>query len=75
MKPHLSILEEERLAEEVRKYPCLYDKQDAGYKEKDRKKNAWRKVEESVGYEEGKSQSTMLSGLSTQGEHFFFFSV
>ena len=45
--------EDECLAEEVRKYPCLYDKSDPGYKERDRKKNAWKAVEEAVGYEEG----------------------
>ena len=38
--------EDESLAEEVRKYQCLYDKCDPGYKEWDRKRNAWKAVEE-----------------------------
>ena len=37
-----NLKEEERLAEEIRKFPCLYDKSNEGYKEKDREKNAWR---------------------------------
>ena len=36
-----NIQEDEILAEEVRKYPCLYDKSDRGYKERDRVKNAF----------------------------------
>lgn len=48
-----SLTEDEKLAEEVRKYSCLYDKADKGYKERDRVKNAWKEVELSLGYEEG----------------------
>ena len=42
-----NIQEDEILAEEVRKYPCLYDKSNSGYKERerDRLKNAWKAVE------------------------------
>jgi len=47
------IKEDEDLSEEVRKYPCLYDKSDSGYKERDRVRNAWRAVESELGYEEG----------------------
>ena len=46
--------EEEFLAESVRKFPCLYDKSCKEYREKDRVANAWKKVEEELGYEEGK---------------------
>ena len=45
--------EDEILAEEMRKYPCLYDKADKGCKERDRKANAWKSVEEALGYEKG----------------------
>ena len=45
--------DDESLAEEVRKYPCLYAKCDPGYKERDRKRNAWKAVEEALGFEEG----------------------
>ena len=31
------VQEDESLATEVAKYPCLYDKRDKGYKERDRK--------------------------------------
>ena len=44
-----NLKEEERLAEEIRKFPCLYDKSNEGYKEKDRKKNTWREVENTLG--------------------------
>ena len=49
-----NIQEEERLATELSRYPCLYDKTDKGYKERDRKKNAWAVIEKELGYEEGK---------------------
>ena len=48
-----NLKEEKKLVEEIRKLPCLYDKGNEGYKEKDRKKNAWREVENTLGYEEG----------------------
>ena len=35
----------ECMAEELLKYPCLYEKENKGYKETDRKENAWRAVE------------------------------
>ena len=47
------IQEDERLAVEVAKYPCLFDKSDKGFKERDRKLNAWTKIEEDLGYDEG----------------------
>ena len=47
------VQEDENLATEVSKYPCLYDKTDKGYKERDRKQNAWAKIEEELGYEKG----------------------
>ena len=36
----------ERLAEELQKYLCLYEKGNKGFKEIDRKANAWRAVEQ-----------------------------
>ena len=48
-----NIKEDGLLVEEVRKYPCLYDKSLPTYKEKDRKANAWRAVETELGLEEG----------------------
>ena len=49
-----NLQEDELLTEEVRKYPCLYDKSDKGCKERDRTSNAWRAVDLALGYEEGK---------------------
>ena len=48
-----SNLKEEVPLKEEEKFPCLYDKSNEGYKEKDREKNAWREVENPLGYEEG----------------------
>ena len=39
-----SLNEEEMLAEKVKQYPVLYDKQCKGYKEKDAVGNAWTAV-------------------------------
>ena len=38
----------ERLAQELQKYPCLYEKGNKGHKERerDRKETAWRAVEQ-----------------------------
>ena len=46
--------EGESLAGEVRKHRCLYDKSCIEYREKDRTANAWKEVDEELGYEEGK---------------------
>ena len=43
----------EALAEEVRKYSIIYDKSNPSHKDKFKIKNAWRKVEEALGMEEG----------------------
>ena len=48
-----NLKEEERLAEEIRKFPCLYGKSHKEYKEKDRGKNVWHEVKNALGYEEG----------------------
>ena len=43
-KPLLLLKQEELLAEEFKKYPCLYNKPDKFYKESDAIKNAWESV-------------------------------
>ena len=48
-----NIKEGELLVEEVRKYPCLYNKSLPTYKEKDKKVIAWRAVEAELELEEG----------------------
>ena len=49
-KTKLTIENEEQLAHEVKKYPCLFDKADKGYKEKDCVSNAWREVATSLDF-------------------------
>ena len=44
---------DEELAEEVRKYPVLYDKSSPHYKDKRKVENAWKLVDEQLGFEEG----------------------
>ena len=46
------IREYEQLFIEIRKYPCLFDRSNAGYKEKDRVENAWKEIDNSLGTEE-----------------------
>ena len=48
----LSLSEEEILAETVKLYPVLYDKQAPGYKEKDVVFNAWNKVADKLEFVE-----------------------
>ena len=47
-KKSLSIREEEVLMEQIRTYPCLYDKSKMSYKEGDVNRNAWGKVAEKL---------------------------
>ena len=47
-----SIGNDELLSESVRFFPCLYDKSDKGYKERDVVENAWNKVAEMVEFVE-----------------------
>lgn len=44
---------EERLAEAVRKYPVLYDKQDKYYRDRNKKKLAWKDVANEMNAENG----------------------
>ena len=49
-----SISFDERLAEEVRKFPILYDKSSPEFKNKQKKADAWRAVAESLGLKSSK---------------------
>ena len=44
----ISSEEEEFLAEKVKQFPCIFDKCDKGYKEKDCVSNAWNSVADSL---------------------------
>ena len=50
MARNLSLKEDEILAENVRKFPCIYDKADKGHKERDMVQNAWEKVVEQIDF-------------------------
>ena len=45
---------EERLSEAVRKYPCLYDKKSADFKNKDIKQRCWNDVAKEAEISDGK---------------------
>ena len=51
---------EEMLAEAVRKYPILYDKSDRFFKEKNKKKLAWKDVANMVNIEDGEFINLIL---------------
>ncbi|XP_057302855.1 uncharacterized protein LOC130637019 [Hydractinia symbiolongicarpus] len=60
----LSFEEEEKLAFRVEDYPCLFDKTDRGYKEKDCVKNAWEEVANSLEFlENGNAAKTSFEKL------------
>ena len=44
----------EKLAESVRNYPCLYDKKSSDFKDKNKKALAWSDVAKEVGLQNGK---------------------
>ena len=52
--PRLSfdIREDKKLSIEIRKYPCLFDKPNTGYKEKGQVENGWKEIDNSLGIEE-----------------------
>ena len=50
----MAFLNEKDLAEDVKKFPALYDKSNDEIHRKDIRKNAWTKVSESIGIEDGR---------------------
>ena len=46
----MSIQEEEILMEQLKIYPCLYDKSEKSYKERNVNRNAWSKVAERLDF-------------------------
>ena len=66
------IQEDEILAEEVRQYPCLYDKSNSEYKDAIRKKNALAKIDENRKRPSGSSShdwEVLLSRKGRVGHH------
>ena len=43
-RQYFDIREDEQLSIEIRKYPCLFNISNAGYKEKDRAENVWKEI-------------------------------
>ena len=56
----LDLQEDENLAEEVRKYPCLYNKSSKDHKSKTAVENAWKQIESDLGLEKGISNFSKL---------------
>lgn len=56
----VNLQEDESLAEEVRKYACLYDKSSPHYKDKRKVTNAWASVDKELGIEEGDNEILFL---------------
>ena len=50
----MTFLNEKDLAENVKKFPVLYDRSNDEFHWKDIRKNAWAKVAESIGIEDGR---------------------
>ena len=65
----IDLLHEEELAEAVRKFPCLYDKRVLSYKDKRAKANAWKKIEETLGMEEGNNNINNNCRLRIHPDH------
>ena len=62
MSEKLTLRQEETLSEEVKLYPCLFDKADKGYKERDCVENAWQEVAQKLSFlETGKNQILFFS--------------
>ena len=73
-KKKLSLKEKEQLAEAVRTYPCLYDKNKKEYKDKNVCENVWGKVIEKLEFiENGKCFQIFLSLCSSEIERNFFY--
>ena len=51
----VDLQEDERLAQTIYQFPCLWQKESKAYKDNRAKGNAWKKVEEDLGMEEGNS--------------------
>ena len=47
------VREDEQLSIKIRMCPCLFNISNAGYKEKDRVKIAWKEINDQQGIEEG----------------------
>ena len=52
-REYRSVNQDQRLASEIRKHPCLYNRKDKNYKQKISIDEAWRQIEITLGYEEG----------------------
>ena len=73
-KKNLSLKKKEQLAEAVRIYRCLYDKNKKEYKDKNVCENVWGKVIEKLEFiENGKCFQIFLSLCSSEIERNFLY--
>jgi len=60
----LSLEQEEKLAQKVQNFPCIFDKADKGHKEKDVVINAWNEVAKSLEFVENGMHNFLLIDTS-----------
>ena len=60
MEKNFNIQNDEKLAQEVQKYKCLYNKSDSSYKIRNRVANAWAAVEMVLNLSEGHDDYSMF---------------
>ena len=60
MAKNFSLQDDEKLAKEVQKYKCLYDKPGRAYKERDRVANAWVAVEMALNLSDGNDDHSVF---------------
>ena len=60
MAKNFNLRDDQKLAQEVQKYKCLYDKWNNGYKETDRVTNAWVAVEMALNLTDGNDDYSLF---------------
>ena len=67
-KKSLSIQDQEMLMEQIRNYPCLYNKSKMSYKERDVNRNAWSKVVKKFDFKQNVWKTRWLLYISSGKE-------
>ena len=67
-KKSLSIQDQEIIMEQIRNYPCLYNKSKMSYKERDVNRNAWSKVVKKFDFKQNVWKTRWLLYISSGKE-------
>ena len=67
-KKSLSIEDQEIIMEQIRNYPCLYNKSKMSYKERDVNRNAWSKVVKKFDFKQNVWKTRWLLYISSGKE-------